>query len=810
MSCFAFVLLLLVSAPSAAGQRIEGPVRGKPKPPEAVRVPVTPAVVPPVIDGRLDDPAWSSAAVLSNFLQVEPGDNVEPWEETVAYVTYTREALYIAVRAYERDPYPVRYLVHPRDVVFEVGQDRIGMALDTFNDRRRAYLFAVNPIGQQGDGVVVEGGDFAEWNGIFYSAGEVDSLGWTVELEIPFKTLRFPRRAVQDWGFRISRYYIRGGEDSWTGRDRDLGCDLCQMGTLVGLHGISPGLNLDVNPEIIFRRVSSRGSLDEPYISRGLEGQLGLNVRYGVTPSLALDATWNPDFSQVEADAGQLDINNRFALFFPELRPFFLEGRDAFAGAFPGSEQGDPAIGDATPLNLVYTRRIGDPVWGGKLTGKLGRAALGVIAALDESARTRLEPFPDGVDPQALHPFPHDEAWFGVARVKWDVLEDGFVGATYTGREYAGGYNRVGSLDARLRLTSTLSVRGQVVGTWDREPDFAGPMREAVNALYAEADTAAARLAELPEELTELDGERRSDGAWNLALDFDGRHWSGRVNAVAIGPGFVSRTGFFNRVGYGRVGAQLAYLYQGTGFLRRASPVVWFDRYHTIPQPRDAFGARWGGREEENILARLEVAFPGSTTTGIGWGRTFLLFEGQAFPAQDGWALWFDSDAWPALRLNLFTVFGESVIFDDEVLDDGAKPGWDWTLTAEARLRPVRALQIRPSVRGSRVWRRTAERARDNLYATAIIPRLRLEYQFSLPLGLRVITEYRRDNFYLPDGVRAESEERLSFEFLLTYQLAAGRALYLGFTDVQEAEDGEPLVRSTRGGVAKATYVWRF
>lgn len=294
MSSVAFVFLLLVSAPRAVGQRTEAPLQGKPKPAEAVRVPVTRAVVPPVVDGRLDDPAWSSAAVLSDFLQVDPGDNAEPWEETVAYVTYASEALYIAVRAYERDPYPVRYLVHPRDVVFEVGQDRIGMALDTFNDRRRAYVFAVNPIGQQGDGVFIEGGDFSEWNGIFYSAGRVDSLGWTVELEIPFKTLRFPRRAVQDWGFRISRHYIRGGEDSWTGRDRDLACDLCQMGTLVGLQGISPGLNLDVNPEMIFRRVSSRQSLDDPYVAGGLEGRLGLNIRYGLTPSLALDATWTP------------------------------------------------------------------------------------------------------------------------------------------------------------------------------------------------------------------------------------------------------------------------------------------------------------------------------------------------------------------------------------------------------------------------------------------------------------------------------------------------------------------------------------
>ncbi|MBI4513111.1 MAG: carbohydrate binding family 9 domain-containing protein [Gemmatimonadetes bacterium] len=773
-------------------------------------MPVPRAHVPPLIDGTLDDPAWSSAAVLSDFLQVDPGDNAEPWEETVAYVTYTSDALYIAVRAYERDPYPVRYLVHPRDVVFEVGQDRIGMALDTFNDRRRAYVFAVNPIGQQGDGVVIEGGDFAEWNGIFYSAGRVDSLGWTVELEIPFKTLRFPRRAVQDWGFRISRHYIRGGEDSWTGRDRDLACDLCQMGELVGLEGISPGLNLDVNPEIIFRRVSSRQSLDDPYVAGGLEGRLGLNVRYGLTPSLALDATWNPDFSQVEADAGQLDINNRFALFFPELRPFFLEGRDAFAGAFLGSAEGDPGFGDATPLNLVYTRRIADPVWGGKLTGKVGQATLGVIAALDESARIRLDPFSDGLDPQALHPFPHDRAWFGVARVKWDVLEDGFIGATYTGRDYAGGYNRVGSADARLRLTPTLAVRGQVIASWDREPGFAGPMRAAVNALYADPDTAEARFAELPEELAELDGERRADGAWNVALDFDSRHWSGRANIAAIGPDFVSRTGFFNRVGYGRFGGQFAYLYQGTGFLRRISPFVSFDRYHTIPEGREAFAATWGGREEENMLAGLEFTLPGNTQTGVSRSRAFLLFDGRRFSGQDGWGLWFNTDAWQGFLFDVFVNFGESVIFDDVVLEEGAKPGWDWTVSGEARIRPVRALQVRPSVRGSRVWRRTDERARDNLYATAIIPRLRLEYQFSLPLGLRVITEYRRSNFYHPDGPRGESEERLSFEFLLTYQLAAGRAVHLAFAEVQEGENGDPLTRSTRGGVAKATYVWRF
>lgn len=449
-------------------------------------------------------------------------------------------------------------------------------------------------------------------------------------------------------------------------------------------------------------------------------------------------------------------------------------------------------------------------MYGGKLTGKMGRATLGLIAALDESPRIRLDPFADGLDPQGLHPFPHDRAWFGVARIKWDVLEDGFIGATYTGREYAGGYNRVGSVDARLRLSSTLSVRGQAIGTWDREPDFAGPVRRDLNGLYGDADAAEARFDELPEHLTELDGERRTDGAWNVALDFDGRHWSGGVHAAAIGPGFVSRTGFFNRVGYGRVGGQLAYLYQGTGFLRRVSPFVLFDRYHTIPQQRDAFGARWGGREEENVLAGLEFTLPGNTQTGIFPWRTFLLFDGRRFPGQDRWGLWLNTDAWQAFRFDVSSSFGESVIFDDVVLEEGAKPGWDWTVSGEARIRPVRALQVRPSVRGSRVWRRTDERARDNLYATAIIPRLRLEYQFSLPLGLRVITEYRRSNFYHPDGPRGKSEERLSFEFLLTYQLAAGRAVHLAFAEVQEGENGDPLTRSTRGGVAKATYVWRF
>jgi hypothetical protein len=398
---------------------------------------------PPPLDGAPDDPVWARAAVLRGWVQTQPGDNVEPAGQTEARFLHDEDALYLLVHA--RDPRGVRWAIHPRDVVTEQGQDWIGILLDTFGDRRQAFGMALNPLGIQGDGILREGGGFVEWDAIFQSHGRVhdDGMGYTVAARIPFRSFRFPRRAVQRWGLILGRTYGRtGAEDSPWPLDRGLGCTLCQMATLV-MEGVEPGRNIEVNPGLVARAEAARpgdGPGLDPFDSR-LEPSL--NLKYGIASNLTLDATLRPDFSQIETDAGQLEVNRRFALFFPEKRPFFLEGAEVFETAItpPGAS---PFV--FAPVNLVHSRTVVEPDWGVKLTGKTGPVGIGAIITRDAAA-----------------PFDLDDAAHGsdvlIARTTLDVLADGYLGGLITGRRHGGETDLVTGLDGRIRLGDNLTVQ---------------------------------------------------------------------------------------------------------------------------------------------------------------------------------------------------------------------------------------------------------------------------------------------------------------------------------------------------------------
>ena len=247
-----------------------------------------------------------------------------------------------------------------RDAVAMQGQDWVNIHLDTFNDRRRAFAIAVNPLGFQGDWIEVEGSSFSEWDGTFDSSGKILEDGWSIEVRIPFATLRYPGLEEQSWGLSLSRLYGRADmQDSPWNRDRDLACNLCQMATLTGIRDIERSRSVEINPTLVARGVSVRPDLAAAFAKATGELEPGGNIKVGVSRGLTLDGTINPDFSQIEADAGQLALNSRFALFFPEKRPFFLESGDVFQVRIPLQGQ-DPGFWQP-PTSLIYTRRIVDP-----------------------------------------------------------------------------------------------------------------------------------------------------------------------------------------------------------------------------------------------------------------------------------------------------------------------------------------------------------------------------------------------------------------------------------------------------------------
>ena len=414
------------------------------------------------VDGILNEAAWERAARLVGFSQYAPVDGRPAENETEVLVWYSPSAIHFGIRA-QAEAGTVRASLANRDRLD--AEDVVEIFLDTFHDGRQATVFIVNPLGVQADGALVEGtrtqsGGFAGLASgreqpdlspdfVFESKGRLTPEGFEVEVRIPFKSLRYQSAKQQDWGLSvIRRVQSTGHEDSWAPARREGTSFLAQAGTLAGLSDLRPGLILDLSPVLTAKADGAPAA--SGWVYDGSRPELGGNVRWGVTSNLTLNGTVNPDFSQVEADASQFTFDPRTALFFPEKRPFFLEGIEQFT----------------TPNNLIYTRRVAAPVAAAKLTGKVAGTRLAALLAVDgeETSAT-------GRD----HPF------FNIVRLQRDMGSHSRVGLVYTDRVDGAASNRVAEVDAHLAFASlyALDVQGALSRT--RETDVrTAPLWQAV------------------------------------------------------------------------------------------------------------------------------------------------------------------------------------------------------------------------------------------------------------------------------------------------------------------------------------------
>jgi len=373
------------------------------------------------VDGVLDEPVWRQATRLTGFWQYQPVDGRRAEEDTDVLVWYAPDAIWLGIVAHDKLPSAIRATVADRDNIDN--DDHVVIDIDTFHDRRRAFFFGVNPLGVQSDGVRSEGAgqvsslipgsvdenpDFT-WQ----SKGRITDQGYQVEIRIPFKSLRYPGAGPQTWGFNVQRVTKRTGYvDAWTDLRRANASVLGQEGALGGLHDLKRGVAVEAQPFVTATANGARDEVTETFDRESVNPDAGLNLRLGFT-SYALDATLNPDFSQVESDQGQVTVNERFALFFPEKRPFFLEGIELFG----------------TPQTLVYTRRIVDPKAGAKLTGKFGQLGVAHLTAVDQTGG--------------------GDAWFNITRLRRDFGRNSIAGVTFTNRDQGASHNRVLAGDFR-------------------------------------------------------------------------------------------------------------------------------------------------------------------------------------------------------------------------------------------------------------------------------------------------------------------------------------------------------------------------
>ena len=504
----AFSLFAVMSVPAFPSQA-QAPAK-----PEAVRsasFDIAKAAVPIKIDGVLDEECWTEAPPIPLPYEWQPGDNIPSPVKTECLVTYDLRNLYIAFRCFDPEPGKIRaHLMDRDDTDTLILDDHVSFMVDSFNDERRAFQFRVNPMGVQADANFSESEGYEDfsWDAIWDAAAKVTDWGWALEVAIPLSQLRFHGSdGPRTWGFSAERSWPRDARHRLTShpRSRSVNCILCQFNKLTGFEGITPGRNIEIDPTFTAGRTDAMdpaGFPAGPLVRGDSDYEPGVTAKWGITPNLILNAAANPDFSQIEADVAQLEINRRFALFYPEKRPFFLEGADLFL----------------TPVQAVFTRTVADPVWGTKLTGKTGRTALGFFADQDRITNF-LIPSNQGSAQASLD----QDVFGGVFRLRQDVGKMSTLGVLYTGRAGSDYSNHLAGADGFFRLDQKNSVTFQFLHS---ETDYPG----AVASTYGQSEG------------------RFGGNALSVAFTHATRSWIIGLNYADLSPGFRADSGFVPRV----------------------------------------------------------------------------------------------------------------------------------------------------------------------------------------------------------------------------------------------------------------------
>jgi hypothetical protein len=704
------------------------------------------------IDGALDDAGWQGAAVMDRFYETSPGDNAEPKVKTVAWVTYDQRYLYIALQCFDPDPRKIRAPYVERDDVIGT-DDNVAIFLDTRNDRRSAVELRVSPRGIQADTVFSDANHNEDFSPDFFydSAARITAEGWQAELRVPFATLRYSEKDAQEWGIRIWRNYPREFRYAFysSPSPRGANCYVCHLAPLIGLVGLPRASSLLFVPYATAQHVAEAEAPGDALGEGNAEAQVGLDVKWTPSADTALDLTLNPDFSQVEGDVAQIAVNQRFALFFPEKRPFFLEGVDLFD----------------TPIQAVYTRTVTAPRGGARLTGKIGRSSYTALLAQDEGGGLVVLPGPESSEfaPQDFR------SWVGLSRVRID-LGSSFVGLVATGRAIeGGGHNAVVGPDFQWRGGED-SITGQLLLSRSRTP-------------------------ERPELAREWDGRTLSGHALEIEWNHDTRGLGWEVEYRDFGDEFRNDQGFVPQVGYRAGEAGIGYNFWPEGLLRQVRPSLAVeyatDRDGDLLQRRLAPAVFLTGRQ--NLVVELAMNFERALTVDRALPRRYLSYFIQ-----------FD----PSRRLPRITLEGP---VGEEIDVANVRTGTGVSVGASATVRPdphltldlvssLRWLDVKPSAGAS------AERL-----FTAQVQRLKATGNLNARAFVRLIGQYvttRRDpTLFLADVPRRDAA--FSGSALFSYRLNWQTALFVGYGDERALDERETLRRTQRSFFFKLSYAFQ-
>jgi hypothetical protein len=702
------------------------------------------------IDGDLSDPGWKNAATIDKFYETSPGDNIPAKVRTVAYLTYDDHNFYIGIRCDDPDPRKIRAPYVDRDQVIGT-DDNIAVFIDTRNDKRTAMELRVNPRGIQADGIFNDANFTEDFSPDFFydTAARIDEGGWSAEYRIPFTSLRYPDRDVQNWNILIWRNYPRDFRYAFHSAPipRESNCFICHTHPLAGLTGLPRAGHLVAAPYVTAQQTEvPNGDLGTPLHRQPFHKDAGLDVKFTPTANTALDATVNPDFSQVEADVAQITVNQRFAVFFPEKRPFFLEGFDLFD----------------TPLQVAYTRTITSPRWGLRSTGRVGDSAYTLLVSNDRGGGLTIIPGPLGSF-FAPQDFKSTDA---IGRVRHDIGRS-FVGAVLTDREIrGGGHNRVIGPDFAWRPNESDAVTGELLYSSTENPNR-------------------------PDLSSAWNGERFTSHAFAATWNHQKRSHDYGLSVNDIGEGFRADLGFLPQVGYRDVNGYFGlrrYPEKSMFSFIRSSIFVdqqWDTNGHTIFR-RTSPGINFQG--VKNLAAGVVLHVKEQYRVGPSLlDETFLDWFFQIDPSRRFTRIAFTGFA------------GQRIDFANNRVGNGA------TLGLTSTVRPMDKLTLDAVLNYE--W---LDVAGGRLYS-ATVERLKTTYSFSAKSLVRVIGQYvstARNPGRYSFPVTAHGGAFLG-SILYSYKLNWQTVLFLGYGDDRVLTANNDLVKLDRSLFFKISYAFQ-
>jgi hypothetical protein len=688
------------------------------------------------VDGDLSDEAWKTAAKIDQWWETNPGDNVEPKAKSIGYLTYDDHFLYAAFEMTDPEPHKIRAPFNDHDHIGGNTDDYAGIILDTRNDGKTAILFLVNPRNIQYDAVSDDttGNEDNSPDFFWDSATRLTPTGWVLEMRIPFSSLRYSNSNPDEWGIMLYRNWPRDRRYQMFGNKLPRGnnCFICNESKMSGLANLPPGGHVVAAPYVTARQIGeTRDGLGTPIVNQNADADAGLDVKWTPTPNMALDATINPDFSQIESDVAQIQTNERFAIFFPEKRPFFLEGVELFS----------------TPFQAVYTRTITAPRWGGRTTGKYGKNAYTFLVTKDEGGGLTIIPGPVGSG-FASQNFSSTNA---IGRVRHDWGKS-FGSILFTDRENEGSaHNRVIGPDFQWK-TEHHNLTGQYLYSDSKTPDR-------------------------PDLASEWNGQTLKGHAADLWYNYSSEKWDFFSEGKDVSDHFRADLGFVPQVGYKSNYNEGGYTTRPKDhFLSRIRyfAMAEYDAMQDGSKLYRLLSFGFGSDGKYQWSNRLRYAYDTVRTTHHLFDRHQLLFSEQFSLGRKFSTIGFSG--W----------VGQQIDFANERLGNGA------SINPYATIRPTNHLQL--DLTGGVQWLTLPGQQpgqsgqRDRLY-TSQVERVRASYTFNSKMFLRAIIQNERTNsdplLYHPIVVDQHSGDVAS-SILFAYKLNWQTVMYVGYGDLRE------------------------